>query len=117
MRALLILVAISAAVALTPDFAQARNPLGWRYRNSYNNQPWHGQYYYLPKGQPTALIVPPTSRMQTNYSWGVSQNTMTPITNQYGPGGIPSAGGAFYGTPIWPSHTRQFGVYPVRAPW
>ena len=32
-------------------------------------------------------------------------------------GASPSAGGAFYATPRWPSNTNQFGVYPVRAPW
>ena len=80
-------------------------------------QPWHGQYYYLQYGQPTALVVPPTATMQQNYSWGVSQNTMTPIYHQYGYAASPSAGGAFYATPRWPSHTRQFGVYPVRGPW
>jgi len=80
-------------------------------------QPWHGQYYYLPYGQPTALVVPPTSVTQQNYSWGVSQNTMTPIYHQFGAAAIPSSGGAFYATPRWPSNTNQFGVYPVRAPW
>ncbi len=48
-------------------------------RNQANSQPWHGDYYYLKTGQPTALIVPPTITMQQNYSWGVSQNTMTPV--------------------------------------
>lgn len=80
-------------------------------------QAWHGQYYYLPYGQPTALVVPPTSVTQQNYSWGVSQNTMTPIYHQFGAAAVPSAGGAFYATPRWPSNTNQFGVYPVRAPW
>jgi hypothetical protein len=80
-------------------------------------RPWHGNYYYLPYGAPTALVVPPNSMMQQNYSWGVSRNTMTPIYHQFGASGMPSSGGAFLGTPPWPSHTRQFGVYPVRAPW
>ena len=80
-------------------------------------QAWHGQHYYLPYGQPTALVVPPTSVTQQNYSWGVSQNTMTPIYHQFGAAAVPSAGGAFYATPRWPSNTNQFGVYPVRAPW
>ncbi|MCA9131940.1 MAG: hypothetical protein KDA45_02245 [Planctomycetales bacterium] len=80
-------------------------------------RPWHGQYYYMPYGQPTALVVPPTAVMQQNYSWGVSQNTMTPIYHQYGAAAVPSAGGPFYATPRWPSHTNQFGVYPVRGPW
>ena len=26
-------------------------------------------------------------------------------------------GGVFKATPHWPSHTDQFGVYPVRGPW
>lgn len=26
-------------------------------------------------------------------------------------------GGMFQATPYWPSHTDQFGVYPVRSPW
>lgn len=81
------------------------------------NRPWHGQYYYLPYAQPTALVVPPNVAMQQNYSWGVSQNTMTPVYHQYGFGGQPSSGGAFLATPRWPSNTNQFGVYPVRAPW
>jgi hypothetical protein len=82
-----------------------------------NQSPWHGQYYYLPYGAPTALVVPPNAMMQQNYSWGVSQNTMTPIYHQFGANATPAGGGSYYGTPIWPSHTRQFGVYPVRAPW
>jgi len=87
-------------------------------RNQAMQKPWHGDYYYLRTGQPTALIVPPTVIMQTNYSWGVSQNTMTPIYHQFGQG--PSGGGRggrFKATPYWPSHTDQFGVYPVRGPW
>ncbi len=91
---------------------------GDRWSRSFADQrPWHGQYYYLPYGAPTALVVPPNSMMQQNYSWGVSQNTMTPIYHQYGSSPTQAGGGAFYATPLWPSHTRQFGVYPVRAPW
>ncbi len=88
----------------------------WAQRHA-SKRPWHGQNYYLQYGQPTALVVPPTAMMQQNYSWGVSRNTMTPIYHQFGPAAMPSAGGLFYATPNWPSHTRQFGVYPVRAPW
>ncbi|HBE66851.1 MAG TPA: hypothetical protein DDW52_01750 [Planctomycetaceae bacterium] len=81
------------------------------------NRPWHGNYYYLPYGQPTALVMPQRAVMQSNYSWGVSRNTMTPIYHQFGAAATPSAGGAFLGTPPWPSNTNQFGVYPVRARW
>ncbi len=87
-------------------------------RNQAAQQPWHGDYYYLKTGQPTALVVPPTIQMQQNYSWGVSQNTMTPVYHQFGQGPASgSAPGVFYATPYWPSHTNQFGVYPVRGPW
>ena len=80
--------------------------------------PWHGEYYYLKTGQPTALIVPPTVTMQSNYSWGVSQNTMTPVYHQFGQGPASGGGGGmFNATPYWPSHTNQFGIYPVRGPW
>ncbi|MEM7477179.1 MAG: hypothetical protein AAF483_19525 [Planctomycetota bacterium] len=79
---------------------------------------WHGNHYYLPYGQPLALVVPPNAIMHQTYSWGVSQNLMMPTYHQYGPSAMPSPGGAgFYGTPRWPSHTDEFGVYPVRVPW
>jgi hypothetical protein len=81
-------------------------------------KPWHGEYYWLRTGQPTALIVPPTVTMQSNYSWGVSQNTMTPVWHQFsGRASNGGGGGVFKATPAWPSHTNQFGVYPVRGPW
>lgn len=82
-----------------------------------NNRPWHDQFYYTQYGQPTALVVPPNAVMHQTYSWGVSRNYMMPIYHQFGYQGTPSAGGAFYATPIWPSSTQQFGVYPVRGPW
>ena len=101
--------------------------LGWVSHSSWGdywaqsqsmNQPWHGEYYSLTTGQPTALIVPPTVTMQSNYSWGVSQNTMTPVYHQFGGHAANGAsGGVFKATPYWPSHTNQFGVYPVRGPW
>ena len=86
--------------------------------NQAMQRPWHGDYYYLKTGQPTALIVSPMVTMQTNYSWGVSQNTMTPVYHQFGQGPASgSGGGMFRATPYWPSHTDQFGIYPVRGPW
>ncbi len=92
--------------------------LGESWSNGFAaSRPWHGQYYYLPYGQPTAVVVPPNAGMQQHYSWGVSQNLMTPIHHQFRGAGVPSAGGLFHGTPVWPSHTDQFGVYSVRAPW
>jgi len=87
-------------------------------RTQANQRPWHGGYYWMRTGQPTALVVPPTVTMQSNYSWGVSQNTMTPVYHQFG-GNPPNGagGGMFRATPYWPTHTDQIGVYPVRGPW
>jgi hypothetical protein len=116
---LLSLSATQSAQAQYPGHVIGPNGWGDRMAQNYAaNRPWHGQYYYLQYGQPTALVVPPTSTMQQHYSWGVSQNTMTPIYHQFGrPLPLTPSYGLFYGTPRWPSHTDQFGVYPVRAPW
>jgi len=103
------------------------NRLGWASmasvgdywaRNQAMQTPWHGEYYYLKTGQPTALIVAPNVTMQANHSWGVSQNTMTPVYHQFG-GNAPTGrgGGVFKATPYAPSHSTQFGIYPVRGPW
>ena len=84
-------------------------------------RPWHGPYAYTPWGMPTALVVPPNSKMHTSFSWGVAQSEMIPIYHQFHrdyPGPLAVGGGAaIYPTPYWPSHTDQLGVYPVRGPW
>lgn len=84
-------------------------------------RPWHGPYAYTPWGQPTALVVPPNSKMHTSYAWGVGQSEMVPIYHQFHrdyPGGNVIGNGAqINSTPYWPSHTDQIGVYPVRGPW
>lgn len=131
-----VLIALSAVGVLTivGNSVMAQNPYGapgerfvqWSYpytitdyyaQNFAHGRPWHGQHYYLQYGQPTALVVPPTASMQTVHSWGVSQNRMHPTYHQFGRPVSGSGGGMFYGTPRWPSHSNQFGVYPVRAPW
>jgi hypothetical protein len=90
-------------------------------------QSWHAGYYHTGWGAPVALVVPPTARMQTRMGWGVSQTTVTPIYHQFErpyPSAVTADGSAMPGmclplrpTPRWPSHTDQFGVYYVRAPW
>ena len=40
---------------------------------------WHGPYAHTGFGTPVALVVPPTAHMETNWGWGVSQGSMTPI--------------------------------------
>ena len=101
----------------------------------YNNQwvqgvaqstPWHGGYYYINYGRPTALVVPPTAALQTKWAWGVGNTVSVPIYHQFGrafPGAYPVEAGVGYNgmpflpTPLWPSSTDQFGVYYVRGPW
>jgi hypothetical protein len=82
---------------------------------------WHGNYQYWRYGEPTALVVPPTASYQTSYGWGVGQTRMYPIHHQFGKAGAGIIGGGgngmFSRTPYWPSHTDQFGIYSVRAPW
>lgn len=90
-------------------------------------QSWHAGYSHTGWGAPVAMVVPPTARMQTRMGWGVSQSTVTPIYHQFErpyPSAATADGRAMPGpclplqpTPRWPSHTDQFGVYYVRAPW
>jgi len=118
-----VLAVVAMATSATTPSAQAVDPYArtQRWSNQVAAQrPWHGGYYYLPTGQPTALIVPPTAHMRQTLSWGVSQNLMYPLNHQFGrnassPGAM--APGSFQATPHWPSHTDQFGVYYVRGPW
>jgi len=81
---------------------------------------WHGPYYYVPWGAPTALVVPPTAETQTHWGWGVGNTRVTPIFHQFqrnwpGPGA--ANGMPLRPTPPWPSDTDQFGVHYVRGPW
>jgi len=83
---------------------------------------WHGNYYHTNYGRPLALVVSPRVRMQSNFGWGVSQSTMSPIYHQFhrpypGRSSIPQLGQRPRPTPAWPSNTRQFGVYYIRGPW
>jgi hypothetical protein len=85
-----------------------------------SQRPWHGPYAYTPWGVPASLVVPPTAKMHTSWSWGVAQSEMVPIWHQYYrdyPGEMGGGGTGFMLTPYWPSHTDQFGVYPIRGPW
>jgi hypothetical protein len=87
------------------------------YRSRYYN--WNRNYANTEYGQPVALLVPPTAQLQTNYGWGVASSRISRIDHQFQrnyPGSGPF-GGPFRPTPVWPSDTTQFGVYPVRGPW
>ncbi len=85
-------------------------------RSRYYN--WNRNYAYTDYGQPTALVVPPTAQLQTNWGWGVASSRISPIDHQFArnyPGNGPF-GGPYRPTPLWPSDTTEFGVYPVRPP-
>lgn len=115
-----ILVAVNFAL---PSIADAGNPLAaLRAKRAAApvERPWHGGYYAQQYGQPTALVVPPGAAMRQTLSWGVSQNLMYPVDHQFGrSASYPGAAqpGSFRPTPVWPSHTDQFGYYYVRGPW
>ena len=82
--------------------------------------PWHGSYYHSAWGTPVALVVPPNAELQTSWGWGVGATQVTPISAQFGrdyPGMPYYSNQTFNPTPLWPSHTSQFGVYYVRGPW
>src|SRR5215212_2259327 len=87
------------------------------YRSQYYN--WNRNYAYTDFGAPTALLVPPTAQLQTNYGWGVASSRISRIDHQFQRNfpGYGQFGGPYRPTPLWPSDTTQFGVYPVRAPW
>jgi hypothetical protein len=122
----LLVAAFSAVQTATPAFAvyphhghhARRADVIARYYAA--QRPWHGPYAYTPWGVPTALVVPPNSKMHTSYAWGVSQSEMIPIYHQFHrdyPGMAIGGDAEIYSTPYWPSHTDQLGVYPVRGPW
>ena len=122
-RIILTTSVFAALLTAAGSAALASDPLAKEQVRVYNfsmNRPWHGPYYHQMYGQPLALVVPPTVSMRQTFSWGVSQNLNYPIYHQFGrsansPGA--AAPGSFRQTPTWPSHTDQFGVYYVRAPW
>ncbi len=115
-----LLAAAAPALAVDPhhgDHAYRADRLARYYAAQ---RPWHGPYAYTQYGTAVALVVPPTADMHTSYAWGVSQSEMIPIYHQFYrdyPGPALGGGAGFLPTPYWPSHTDQFGVYPVRGPW
>lgn len=119
----LALSAVAACSLCVTSQAQAVHP---RYRADYlarrysEARPWHGAYYHTNYGVPLALVVPPNAKMISSYGWGVTATEINPIYHQFSrpfPGYIDASGALLLPTPPWPSHTDQFGVYPIRGPW
>lgn len=105
------------AVALLAITESAHASDRWARRQAAR-QSWHAGYYHTQYGQPVALVMPPTVKSQMHYSWGVGMTTRTPIWHQFSrPYPNPGGGRMLSPTPLWPSHTDQFGVYYVRGPW
>lgn len=110
-------LALALALGATATSARAELPYlrPLRRAQMYN---WHAQYAYTDYGRPTALIVPPTADLQTNWSWGAPSMRISRIDHQFtrnyaGPGST----GPWSYTPHWPQDTAQFGVHYVRGPW
>jgi hypothetical protein len=115
------MIAVWGATSTAEAGGRTRTHNDIRARRFAFEQPWHGPYYHREYGAPVALVVPPTASAHTQWSWGVAQTHVMPTYHQFGrayPGGVPGEYlGPLYPTPAWPSHTDQFGVYPVRGPW
>ncbi len=116
--ALAVLVVVGASVAPRASATEAGYMKPLHRAQMYN---WHGNYYHSNYGQPTALVVPPTAQLQTNWGWGVGSSRISRIDHQFGrnyPCYGPFGGGAaFRPLPRWPHDTTNFGVYYVRGPW
>lgn len=119
----MLFTALLAAGCLTAGSARALDEThhGHNARWRAAAYPWHGNYYRYEWNRPVALVVPPTAELQTDYVWGVGSTRVTRINHQfqrpyYGPVSYPN-GYPFSAAPVWPSDTRQFGVYYVRGPW
>ncbi|MDP6467452.1 MAG: hypothetical protein QF918_06920 [Pirellulaceae bacterium] len=113
---LMFVALIASAVSQTASAADSQRR-ALRYSRV---RPWHGEYSNTSRGGPVALVVPPTAHMQTKMGWGVAQSSMSPIYHRYYrnyQGEMEIGGFPFRGTPNWPSHTDQFGIYYIRGPW
>lgn len=124
MKRFLSLIAIGAAVfTVASESAHAGHAArATRVAHYYASaRPWHGNYAYTPWGEPVALVVPPHADTMAAWSWGVAQSEIRPLHHQYlraqPPGTVFGGASPWLPTPIYPSHTDQFGVYPVRGPW
>jgi hypothetical protein len=115
---------LALAAVLIPAFdAVAGKPQRAARQAAYFSgaRPWNGDYAYTPDGGPVALVIPPHADTSMAWGWGVTASEMRPNWHQFGryqpPGFVAGPQSPFLPTPLYPSHTDQFGVYPVRGPW
>ena len=103
-----------------PNSAEATPDEGSSSGGGAGQTGWHGGYYDVAWGMPMALVVPPTARTQSDYSWGVPSTRISPIDAQFqfqsqGPSSSYRMG-QYPPAPPQPSDTQQMGDYYVRAP-
>jgi hypothetical protein len=116
---LFIVLAVSAFVTSTAWAVPPHVAERWALRHA-RTKAWHGNYYHTAYGRPVALVVPPTATTESVMAWGVAQSETRPLHHQFRrpyPGDFETGDGFFLPTPMWPSHTDQFGVYYIRGPW
>jgi hypothetical protein len=110
-----VLALVRSAAALEPD-GQFRDRVAARRAASSS---WHDFYYDPAWGMPAALVVPPTVKRQTNYSWGVGGTRVSRVPYQFSGQPIPPTAydvHSYLPAPQWPSRTEQLGDYYVRGP-
>ena len=103
------------AMVLLVSTARPARAIGPNLRAQMYN--WHGNYAYTPYGRPTALVVPPTANLQTNWSWGAASSSVTRIDHQFtrdylGPG---AAGGTALDTPLAAQHESVWRLLCARS--
>ena len=74
-----LIVSVLSTTAWAGGYGQHNRAARWHNANTS----WHGGYQNVEWGRPVALILPPTARMQTEYSWGVGRTRMSPINHQF----------------------------------
>lgn len=114
-----LIVAVAACAVGAASTSQAVAPSMWATRYRAPTYNWHANYAHVEYGQPVAVPLPPTVRLQTQWGWGVGSSRISRVDHQFGrnyPGPGPFAG-PFQPQPQWPTDTTQFGAYYVRSPW
>ena len=69
-----ILAATVILSAVAASSAEAVAPSMWATRYRAPTYNWNGNYAHVQYGQPVAVALPPTVRLQTNWGWGVGSS-------------------------------------------
>lgn len=115
-----LLVLIASILATTVSAHAGGRRLRNRNIEPASGDSWTGNYYEPAWGMPLALVVPPTARYQSSYSWNVGGTQRMPVGAQFqaeaqGPESVYHQG-QFMPMPVQPNSTEQSGVNYVRGP-